>query len=85
VTHVDSELVEVYRSNRMDAEIVRSVLEDSGIEVLLSMPGTSAAYPLGVGTLGEGRLLVRQEDESKARSVIVAALEAPAENGPESP
>lgn len=78
---MDAELVEVYRSNRMDAEIVRSVLEDSGIEVLLSMPGTSAAYPLGVGTLGEGRVLVRREDETTARSVIAAALETNGEPG----
>jgi hypothetical protein len=67
------DLVEIYRSNRVDADMMRSVLQGSGIRAVLASVGQSAAYPLTVGALGEGRVFVATDDVERARDVIRAA------------
>jgi hypothetical protein len=69
----EEELVCVYRSNRMDAEMMRSVLEGSGIPAVNMGGGMSGAYPVNVGTLGEGRVMVKRSDEAAARDILAAA------------
>lgn len=68
------ELVEVCVVNRMDAELLRGLLEDNGIPALVGKQGYTAAYPVNVGTLGEGRILVRVQDAQAARELLEAAL-----------
>lgn len=70
----DDDLVEVYAVGRLDAELIRSVLEGNGIPAFNLGGAISGAYPLTVGTLGSGRIFVRDQDEEAARDVIRAAL-----------
>ncbi|HWL64808.1 MAG TPA: DUF2007 domain-containing protein [Actinomycetota bacterium] len=67
---MDDELVQVFSASHMDAEFVRSILEANEIPAMLSGEGHSSAYPVNVGGLGGGRVLVRKEDEAKAREII---------------
>jgi len=76
----DDELVVVYSSNRMDAEMMRSVIEGSGIAAVTT-GSAGGGYPLTVGQLGAGRVLVRRKDEEAARAVLAAASES--DLGPE--
>ena len=68
------DLVVVYSSNRMDAEMMRSVLEGSGIPAV-NTGRMGGGYPLTVGQLGAAQVLVRREDEDAARAVLTAANE----------
>jgi hypothetical protein len=63
------DLVCVYTSNRMDAEMIRAMLEGNGIAAVNSTSATGA-YPVNVGQLGVGRVLVRLEDEVEAQDLI---------------
>lgn len=67
------ELVEAYRTDRLDAEVVRSLLEGNGIPAMVSREGFSSAYPLTVGDLGAGRVLVPREHLQTARELIESA------------
>lgn len=67
-------LVEVYSASHVQADVVRSVLEGSGIPAVVKDEG-SAAYPLTVGAMGEGKVLVRQEDRDRALDVIRGTTE----------
>ena len=62
-------LVEVFAASHIEADIVRAALEDHGIPAVISKGG-SAAYPLTVGEMGEGRVLVPEEDGQLALEVI---------------
>lgn len=79
------DLVVVYSSNRMDAEMMRSVLEGSGIQAV-NTARMGGGYPLTVGQLGAAQVLVKGEDEAAARAVLAAAqegdLELPEEPDP---
>jgi hypothetical protein len=70
-THLvpDKELVEVFRSNRSDARIVRGFLEGQGIPAIILGEG-EMPYPIDIGSLGERRLYVREEDADDARTAI---------------
>lgn len=67
------DLVVVYEASHPQAELVRSVLEGSGITAAVKT-GQTAAYPLTVGDIGRGQVLVRRSDHHRAREVIDAAL-----------
>jgi hypothetical protein len=68
------ELVEVYRvGGGPAAEIIRSLLEASGIPCVLS-GGRDAAYPLSVGPMAQVRIMVRAEDADRAEELIDAAV-----------
>jgi hypothetical protein len=69
----DSEFVEVYRVGTLDAEMVRSVLEGNGIDCILAGSGMGGVYP-GAGTLDSAGVLVRVEDEERARELIEQVL-----------
>lgn len=63
------ELVQIYTANGLEADLIRSVLEGSGIAVLIKRSGMEGVY----GPVHDTHLLVREEDEERAREVIRAA------------
>lgn len=67
-------LVPVYGADRIQADVVRSVLEGSGIPALVAREGYAEAYPLTVGAFGEGRVMVREQDRDRAMEVIQTAV-----------
>ena len=70
------ELVEIGSyGGRLEGEMIRSLLRGSGIESMLTGDGTiyTDAYPLTVGPLSQVKVLVRTEDEERAREVILTA------------
>jgi hypothetical protein len=72
-------LVPVYGADRIQADVVRSVLEGSGIPAVVAREGYAEAYPLTVGAIGEGRVMVREEDRERAMEVIQTALQGETE------
>jgi Putative prokaryotic signal transducing protein len=70
--HLGPELEQAYSGSRVDTELIRSVLEGSGIESVLW--GTGSAYPPETGAkLSAVRVMVRPSDLDRAREVIDAA------------
>ena len=55
---------------RLEAEIVRGMLEAQEIEVQLSQEAGAAIYGLGVGPMAEVEVLVRETQRSEAESVL---------------
>jgi hypothetical protein len=66
----DVHVVEVYRTDRLDAEFVRTFLESNGIPAITSGEGYSSAYPMNVGAFGQRQVLVREDDAEDARDLI---------------
>ena len=63
-------LVVVYISNGpYAAEIAKGKLESEGIDAMIQSEAQST-FPVTVDTLGEVKVLVRAEDEQKARRVL---------------
>lgn len=75
---MDDELVEIYRGGGggLRADFFSSVLRGEGISCLISSGGAIAEHPLTVGPMGEFRLLVRAEDQERARPLIDSLVEA---------
>lgn len=72
----DVELVEVWTAyGEMDAQLIRSVLEGDGIDSMLSGESVRLTHGLTVDGLAEVKILVRKEDEERAREVIAAFIE----------
>jgi hypothetical protein len=70
------ELVEVFKAQgEMEAQVIRSVLESDGIESMLSGESVRLTHGLTVNGLAEVRILVRDDDETRAREVIRAFME----------
>jgi len=70
------ELVEVYRAQgETQAQLIRSVLEGDGIESMLSGESVRLTHGFTVDGLAEVRILVRKEDETRAREVIAVFLD----------
>jgi hypothetical protein len=70
------ELVEVWKAQgEMDAQLILSVLEGDGIEAMLSGESLRLTHALTVDGLAEVKILVRKEDEARARDVIAAFVE----------
>jgi hypothetical protein len=65
-----TKLVEVFAASHIEADLVRSALVGHGIPAVLASEGHSGAYPLTVGALGEGRVLVPEERGQEALEVI---------------
>ena len=62
-------LVEVFAASHIEADIVRAALQNNGIPAVIAKEG-SAAYPLTVGAMGEGRVLVPERHGQKALEII---------------
>ena len=81
---IGPELVEVgIYSGLFQGEMIRSLLRGSGIESMLTGDGTTyvEVARFTVGPLSQVKVLVRPEDEERAREVIVAADTAEPEDG----
>jgi hypothetical protein len=70
------ELVEVWTAHgEMAAQVIRSVLESDGIDSMLSGESIRLTHGITVDGLAEVKILVRKEDEARAREVIAAFVE----------
>lgn len=69
-------LVEVHKAQgEMEAQMIRGVLEAEGIDAMLSGESVRLTHGITVDGLAEVKILVRDEDEARAREVIAAFLE----------
>lgn len=57
-------------SGLAEAEILRGLLESSGVSVELSYEAALSAYSVGVGRLARVELMVRGDQEALARQVL---------------
>lgn len=65
------ELVEIWKGwGENDAQFIQSLLESFGIASILRGESTRLTHPVAVTKLAEVRVLVREEDEEKARELI---------------
>jgi Putative prokaryotic signal transducing protein len=55
---------------RLEAEILKGMLESLGLHVQLSHESVASAYSLGVGPVGRVELLVPAEEEPEARAAL---------------
>ena len=71
------ELVEVWTAQgELSAQMIRSVLESDGVDSMLSGESIRLTHGLTVDGLAEVKILVRKEDEARAREVIAAFVES---------
>lgn len=64
-------LVDVYRAQgEIEAQRVRSILEANGVDCMLSGEAVRLTHGLTVDGLAEVKILVRADDEARARDVI---------------
>jgi hypothetical protein len=64
-------LVEVWRAQgEIDAQMARSILEASGVESMLQGESLRLTHGFTVDGLAEVRILVRGEDEARAREIL---------------
>jgi len=67
----NGKLIEVYRAaGEMEAQVIRSLLEQYGIPCLLKGDAARTIYGLTVDGLGEVRIMVRESMAEKARRLI---------------
>jgi hypothetical protein len=64
-------------ANVIEAEMVRSILADAGIEAFVLNPNAHGLYP---GVLGEVKLQVKEEDLEEARQLLEEFSELSEEN-----
>lgn len=69
----EKEFIKVYKANgKLDGEMIKGFLQAQGVEVLLDQDALGLIYGLTVGDLGEVGILVKAEDEAKARELLAA-------------
>jgi len=62
--------VEVFITyDSIEAEMIKDLLESGGMPVILKSSKV-APYPVNIGSMGEIRILVREEDKDTAKKVI---------------
>ena len=65
------ELVEVWRApNELDAQMIKALLEGSRIRCMLSGESLRLTHGITVDGLAEVRILVRADEEKRAREII---------------
>jgi len=68
-------LIEVYTAHgEMQAQMIRSILEGDGIDSMLQGETIRLTHCITVDGLAEVKILVREEDEERAREVIEVFL-----------
>jgi hypothetical protein len=82
IDHAVPPLVEVFSASHVEADLVRAALVGHGIEAVMARPDQSSAYPMTVGSMGEGRVLVPEEQGQQALEII-GTLEEEEEVEPE--
>ena len=67
---MSNEWVEVFITyDSIEAEMIKDLLESGGMPVILRSSKV-APYPVNIGSMGEIKILVREEDTDTARKVI---------------
>ena len=61
-------------ANVIEAEMVRSVLADAGIEAFILNPNAHGLYP---GVLGDVNLQIREEDLEEAEKLLAELTQLP--------
>jgi hypothetical protein len=71
-TKKDNDIIEVFAGNSIDAEIVRSLLEDSDIKTFLKDDnmGTIAPWHVSAGGAGAVKVIINSNDYDKAKLII---------------
>ena len=70
------ELVEVFTAyGETNAQVIRSMLESDGIESILRGEAVRLTHGITVDGLAEVKIVVRKEDEARAKEVIAAFVE----------
>lgn len=70
------EYVTVYRTwGEPEAQVVRGLLESSGIKCRLLERGPQSIYPVTVDGLAEVQIMVPKEREAEARAIVAAYRE----------
>ena len=67
-------LVVVFAASHVEADLVRAALQGHGIPAVMEGEGFHGAYPVTVGSMGEGRVLV-PEDRGQEALEIIGALD----------
>jgi len=71
-TKRDNDIIEVFAGNSIEAEIVRSLLEDSDIKTFLKDDnmGTIAPWHVSAGGAGAVKVIINNNDYDKAKLII---------------
>lgn len=71
-TKKDNDIIEVFSGTSIDAEIVRSLLEDSDIKTFLKDDnmGTIAPWHVSAGGVGAVKVIINSNDYDKAKLII---------------
>ncbi len=57
-------------SGKLEAEIIKGMLESLGVETMLSYESAGTAYGFGVGRLARVEILVRDEQVAEAEDIL---------------
>ncbi|MGD2058946.1 MAG: DUF2007 domain-containing protein [Anaerolineales bacterium] len=57
-------------SGKLEADIIKGMLEAQGVEAMLSYEAAGTAYGFGVGRLARVEILVREEQAAEAESIL---------------
>jgi len=70
----NGDLVEVWRAQgEMDAQLVRAMLDSSGIDAILTGESVRLTHAFTIDGLAEVRILVREDDAEDACELLVAS------------
>ncbi|MEC9488205.1 MAG: DUF2007 domain-containing protein [Halanaerobium sp.] len=62
--------VVLLETNNIEAEIVKTILDSSGIKAILTSDVTQSVHPFATGPLAEVNIMVRAEEEMAARELL---------------
>ncbi|MGD2162573.1 MAG: DUF2007 domain-containing protein [Anaerolineales bacterium] len=57
-------------SGKLEADIIKGMLEAQGVETMLSYEAAATAYGLGVGRLARVEILVRDDQLAEAEAIL---------------
>ena len=66
----DEQLVTVYITTQMEAQIIKGRLESEGIPVLLNYESAGLVYGITVDGLGEAKVMVPKRLAEEAREIL---------------
>ena len=71
-TKKENDIIEVFAGNSIDAEIVKSLLEDSGIKAFLKDDnmGSIAPWHVSAGGAGAVKIIINSNDYDKAKLIV---------------
>ena len=71
-TKKENDIIEVFAGSSIEAEIVKSMLQDSDIDVFLKNEnmGTIAPWHVSAGGAGAVKIIINSKDYDKAKLII---------------